>query len=430
MTNSRSLLFLDASYTLADIRERKLNHVLNVRPLNGYWDRVISGHPLDMRATTAGAEARFGRPQVETINKNHRFVRGRFGRFAFLSRISIVNAILALFGFCTALVRLARQERIDVVRAGDPLLCGIIGLGVARLVQAKFVVRIPANNDMIRASTGEPIHSRFTPWVEVEEWLEKLVISRADVIIAPSENYAEFAVSKGARRENIHLVRYGAMIDPKHQLPPGERPAPNVPGLAGRLSERPWMVHIGRLDKIKHIEDCFDVLEQLAAEGEARAGLLLIGDGPLRERLEARVAAAGLADRVIFLGNLSQDELFALLPYAAVVLSPLTGRALAEAAFAARPIVAYDLDWQGDLIRDGETGILVKARDTNAMAEGVRRLLNDAGFAREMGEAVRARAIALLSAEAALASERAAYDALWTRSVAQCHLRDPQGATR
>lgn len=411
MTSLRSLMFIDSSYTLSEIRERELGHVLNIRHLNGYWGRVISAHPLDMRATTAGAELRFGRPRVETIGKSHRFVRGRFGRFAALSGVPVLNALMALVGFWVALVLLARKERIDAVRAGDPLLCGILGLGVARLAQAKLIVRIPANNDMIRASTGEPVQPRFTRSIAVEEWLERLVISRADVIIAPSSNYADFAVSKGARRESVHLVRYGAMIDPKHLLPPGERPAPEVPELADRLSERPWMFHIGRLDKVKHIEDCFDVLEHLAAEG-ADAGLMLIGDGPLREKLEARVAEAGLTNQVIFLGNLSQEDLFALLPSAAVVLSPLTGRALAEAAFAACPVVAYDLDWQGDLVRDGETGILVKARDTGAMAEGVQRLLNDADLARKMGEAVRARAIALLSPESAYASERAAYDTL------------------
>ncbi|MFD2498832.1 glycosyltransferase family 4 protein [Rhizorhabdus histidinilytica] len=201
------------------------------------------------------------------------------------------------------------------------------------------------------------------------------------------------------------------MVDPKHQSPPLERPAIGDAALVGRLGERPWMAHVGRLSAIKHVEDCFDVLDILAAQ-DVDAGLLLIGDGPLRETLEARVTAAGLDDRVIFLGNMSQDELLALLPHIAVVLSPLTGRALAEAAFAARPIVAYNLDWQGDLIRTNETGILVPARDTAAMASGAKRLLSDPGFAMAMGKAVRERAMDLLSPVVAYANELAAYQSL------------------
>lgn len=407
----RKLLYIDSSFSLSQIRERGLDHVLAIRMLEGFFDKVWSAHPIDTHPALSNDVPPAGKPLVEEVAPDHIFLRGRYGRFKSPGWFAPLNILLGLISFTWELARLARREDIDTIRAGDPVLCGIIGLCVARISRAKFVVRIPANNDMIRASTGEPIYTLFTRSMAVEQWLEKVVISRADVIIAPSHNYADFAVSKGARRENIHLVRYGAMIDPKHKLLPEDRPAPGFSRHSVRLFERPWMTHIGRLVKLKHVEDCFDVLEQLATEG-MDVGLMLIGDGPLREKLEARVAAAGLGDRVVFLGNLAQDELLALLPHAAVVLSPLTGRALAEAAFAACPIVAYDLDWQGELIREGETGILVSPRDSAAMAAGARRMLVDADFAKAMGQAARVRAMALLSPEVAHASERAAYNVL------------------
>jgi glycosyltransferase involved in cell wall biosynthesis len=325
--------------------------------------------------------------------------------------VPFLNSLLALLDFWFALIRLVRKNKVDAVRSGDPLLCGLIGLVVSRLAGVAFVLRIPANNDMIRESTGKPMQSRFTRSITIEKWIERVVISRADVIISPSDNYADFAVSKGADRAKIHIVPYGGMLDPDHRLPPQDRPALQKTQLAKRLLERKWMVHIGRLSEIKHIEDCFDVLETLSAQ-DMDTGLLLIGDGPLRGALEARAKVAGLGDRVMFLGNLPQDELIALLPYASVVLSPLTGRALAEAAFAARPIVAYELDWQGDLIRNEETGLLVPARDTAAMAAGAQRLLGDPEFAAAMGDAVRERAMALFSPEVAYANELAAYKTL------------------
>lgn len=407
-------MFIDSSYTLAEIRARGMTHVLSIRHLGEYWSQVVSAHPLDMRDTAEDTDPRFGQTLVETIDPNHRFVRGRFGRFKALSRISILNAILALVDFTRTLVRLTRIEKIDAVRAGDPLLCGTIGLVVSWFTGTGLVIRIPANNDLIRASTGKPIQARFTRTIAIEEWLERAVISRAVAIIAPSENYADFAVSKGALREKIFLVRYGGMVDPAHQMPPAERPPLKDPMLASRLSERPWIFHIGRLSEIKRIEDCFDVFETLVQQG-LDAGLLLVGDGPLRGALEARVANAGLADRVLFLGNLSQPELIALLPHAAVVLSPLTGRALAEAAFAARPVVAYDLDWQRDLVRTDETGILVCESDTEAMAAGARRFLEDQDFAEKMGTAIRDRAMEILSPEVAHENERAAYQSLERR---------------
>lgn len=392
-----------------------MTHVLSIRHLGGYWDKVISAHPLDMRETDESNESPFGRTLIETIGPKHGFVRGRFGRLKALYRISILNAILALLDFTCKLVSLARDEKIDAVRAGDPLLCGAIGLIVSRFSGAGLIIRIPANNDLIRASTGKPTQARFTRTIAIEKWLEKVVISRADAIIAPSENYADFAVSKGALREKIFLVRYGSMVDPAHQVPPTERAPLQDLSLSARLAERPWMFHVGRLSEIKRVEDCFDVLEILAQQG-LDAGLLLVGDGPLRHPLETRVKNAGLTDRVLFVGNVSQPELIALLPYAAVVLSPLTGRALAEAAFAARPLVAYNLDWQRDLVRTNETGILVNENDTTAMAAGARRFLEDPEFSNRMGAAVRDLAIEMLSPEVAHKTEIAAYQSLERRN--------------
>lgn len=407
----RSLLYIDSSYTLTEIRERSLNHVLNIRHVKGYWERVISAHPLDMRAKTAETEFRFGPTKIEMLDDNHQFVRGRFGRFAALSKVPFLNSLLALLDFWLRLIRLIRKHKIDAVRAGDPLLCGLLGLGISRLFRTPLVVRIPANNDMIRSSTDKPIQARFTRSIFVEEWIERFVISRADVIISPSSNYADFAVSKGADRAKIHIVPYGGIVEPDHLLPPQDRPELRDFQLVDRLKERKWLAHIGRLSEIKHIEDCLSVLEELASQS-LDAGLLLIGDGPLRDKLKLRVKTAGLNDRVIFLGSVSQSELIALLPYVSVVLSPLTGRALAEAAFAARPIVAYDLDWQGDLIKNEETGLLVPARDVVAMAAGVRRLLGDPDFAAAVGDAVRKKAMVMLSPEAAYVSELTAYKAL------------------
>lgn len=386
-------------------------HLLNSRHLGEYWNQVVSAHPLDMRGPAEDVEHCFGKTLVEPINSKHSFVRGRFGRFKILSRLTIPNATLALLDFIRTLIRIARREKIDTVRAGDPLLCGAIGLIVSRLVGAGLVVRIPSHNDLIRDSIGKPIQARFTRTIAIEKWLERMVISRANAIIAPSQYYADFAVSKGASREKIYLVRWGNIIDPAHHVPPAERSQVKDSALSIRLSERQWMFHIGRLSKIKRIDDCFDVFEILAQQGHD-AGLLLIGDGPERGALERRVANAGLADRVLFLGNVSQPELITLLPHASVVLSPLTGRALAEAAFAARPVVAYDLDWQGDLVRTDETGILVGESDTLAMAAGARRFLEDQEFSERMGAAVRKRAMEILSPEIAYENECSAYQSL------------------
>ena len=80
-----------------------------------------------------------------------------------------------------------------------------------------------------------------------------------------------------------------------------------------------------------------------------------------------------------------------------------------ESALCAAPIVAYDLDWQGDLIRTGKTGELVPYREPVAMAEAVLRLLELPEYARSMGRGARDHALELLDPKRLNDHERAEY---------------------
>lgn len=407
----RKLLYIDSSYTLSQIRLRGLDHILRIRFLDGYFDRVWSAHPVDTHPAADPDIASVGAPAVERLGEDHVFVRGRYGRFRALARLPPLNAVLALGAFVRALITLVRHENITVVRAGDPLLCGLIGLIVARRTGARLVVRINGDHDMIRANTGVPIMPSLFRFGAIENWVERMVLSRADLIFAPSGNYGDFAVRKGAPPDRVSVIRYGNLIDTRHLSEPAERDDVDDAALRAVLQSRPWMVHIGRLHKIKRAEDCFEVLRILAAQG-SDVGLLLIGDGPLRETIAARAEADGLRERVRFLGNIEQGAIASILPLCTLALSPLTGRALAEVAFAALPIVAYDLDWQGEIVETDVTGVLVPTGDTAAMAEGAARLLANAALRQRLGAEARRRALDLLEPQKQTRREIDAYASL------------------
>jgi glycosyltransferase involved in cell wall biosynthesis len=109
---------------------------------------------------------------------------------------------------------------------------------------------------------------------------------------------------------------------------------------------------------------------------------------------------------------LPQDALAQLYASALVVISPHTGRALSEAALGGAAVVAYDIDWQGELIVDGETGLLVPHGDVQAMARGVLDLLADPALARRLGDRLRASALRMLDPAALNAHERSEYSKL------------------
>ena len=103
-----------------------------------------------------------------------------------------------------------------------------------------------------------------------------------------------------------------------------------------------------------------------------------------------------VVDHIVFCGNQSQEWLARVIPRASVVLSPLTGRALAEAALGGVPIVAYDIDWHGELIETGITGELVPYLQHSLMADAVERFLKDEEYGKNAGTKVRERALKLM----------------------------------
>jgi glycosyltransferase involved in cell wall biosynthesis len=94
----------------------------------------------------------------------------------------------------------------------------------------------------------------------------------------------------------------------------------------------------------------------------------------------------------------------------------LTGRALSEAALGGAPIVAYDLDWQSDLVETDKTGELVPFRDVEALGSAVCKMLADKVYAKVMGQGARTRAREMLDPELLDAHERAEYAKLLARS--------------
>jgi glycosyltransferase involved in cell wall biosynthesis len=131
------------------------------------------------------------------------------------------------------------------------------------------------------------------------------------------------------------------------------------------------------------------LLDALATGGDEleRVQLDLVGSGPLERSLRAQVARLGLDHRVRFQGTRSEDEVARMLDAADVfVLASMvtpTGRmdgipvALMEALAAGLPVIASRLSGIPELIRDGETGLLVHPGDSADLARAFLRLLAD-----------------------------------------------------
>jgi glycosyltransferase involved in cell wall biosynthesis len=210
--------------------------------------------------------------------------------------------------------------------------------------------------------------------------LDRAFASLAHVHIAISRGLARYLEDvEGFDDESFEIVHYG--IDPN-----GE-PVPYA-------ADVPRLLCVGRLIPIKgHI-----VLLRAFAEARRQLPNLeleIAGRGPLEPALKALVRELGITDSVRFLGQVSPIQ--AAIERAAVVVVPSMGEGFGMAALEAmersRPVIAADVGGLGELVRDGETGLLVPAGEAEPLRDAILKLAGDLDLAREMGAAGRRRAL-------------------------------------
>ena len=183
-------------------------------------------------------------------------------------------------------------------------------------------------------------------------------------------------------------------------FPNAESEPPPLPSGAGLDAHVTTFLYLGRLSPEKGVSlllDAWRLVQQTPpspAPGSLR--LLLAGEGPEREALEARSADL---PGVTFLGAIPGERLPGLFAETTILVSPSItqetfGLAIVEAAAAGRPALVSDLGAQRTLVKDGTTGVLFPAGDAPALASAIRALAASPQRAAAMGQAARAAFLA------------------------------------
>lgn len=412
--SKKKLLVLDTSYSLEDIVKRGILSSVTCRDLEGYFEHVWTIHPFATIVTSPHWTPRFGKPMWHKIAPSHTFIEGKIGRFTWLKWIPPVNFLIGQFGLLFSLHRLVKKEKITIIRVSDMLYMGLFGWFLSRICKIPFIVRVGGNHDKVFETTGQPMQKRLFINRKVEKKVEHFVLSRADLVVGANLDNLNFALSNGARKEYSTIFRYGNLLYEGHFIEPGKRA--DVTSILNDfgLQSKAFLMYIGRLEKVKHPEHILKVLADTRTYGfDVKA--LLVGGGTLLTELKKMAGELGVKDHVVFAGNQNQEWLSRMIPNAAVVLSPHTGRALSEAALGLVPVVAYDIDWQREMIENEVTGLLVPYPDQLKMSQAVKRYLCDPDFAKHMAEALRLRAINMLDPQKLNRHEIETYESLIKR---------------
>lgn len=239
---------------------------------------------------------------------------------------------------------------------------------------------------------------------------------RAGMVTVCSADLAARAVALGADPARIATVPYGVDVE-RFRPDPRVRAARRATiGLSGAA---PLVVAAGRLVRKKGFEYAVDALSSLPD-----AVLAIAGEGTLDADLRARARAHGVAGRVKFLGNQTQDSVGELFASADVIVVPsikddggnVDGlpNTVLEALASGTPLVTTSAGGIGSVVEDGRTALVVPERDSAAMAAAIARLLGDPAAAGRIGSAGRA----LVETRFGWGATAARFDRAYTEALA------------
>lgn len=164
---------------------------------------------------------------------------------------------------------------------------------------------------------------------------------------------------------------------------------------------------------VKEQERLIDAFKTLVDEGH-RVRLVLVGEGPLRQRMEDQIRALGLGQRVRLHGSVADPPSIYGAFDLAVQTSSREGlpNALLEAAAAGLAIVATDAGGSAEIVLDGRTGMIVPVNDPAALTRALRLAVSDGGMRSRMGAAGREHVATTFGIERFVAEFARLYEAL------------------
>ncbi|HEY0583876.1 MAG TPA: glycosyltransferase, partial [Chloroflexota bacterium] len=274
------------------------------------------------------------------------------------------------------LVAILREGNFDIVHSHLFRADIYAGLAVARLRERRPLLVSTRHND-----------DRFflNPFVGIVHYV---VSARQDLIIAISDHIARFTVARGVRHPaRVRRVYHGIEPPLERAL---EREGQRIRRELGIDSDAFLVGNVGRLAPQKGQRHLIAAMP-LLLERVPGAHAIIAGGGDLEDYFRDLARELGVADRVHVLGP--RRDVPALMHAMDVFAMPSIwegfGLVLLEAMAAGRPIVASRVATIPEVVLDGQTGLLVPAGDSLALAEALAQLADQPALAARMGEAGR-----------------------------------------
>ena len=221
----------------------------------------------------------------------------------------------------------------------------------------------------------------------IEDVADIAVRRMTDAVVANSRAVADDALRRGeVRASKLRVIHNGVESIP----PPTTVERQRIRAGWGAGEADIVIGAVGNLRAVKGHEYLLPAFAAAAADDQ-RLRLVIVGEGPERPAIEAKVRERAIGDRVHLAGSvLDPQELYG--GFDMVVhpsLSEGLSNTLLEAASAGRPIIATSVGGTAEIIHDEQTGLLIAPADIAALSHTIVRLAANPGLRRRLGDTAR-----------------------------------------
>lgn len=275
-----------------------------------------------------------------------------------------------LFG-ALSMIRFCRGRKFDVFQAHWPFPHALFAWIGARLHGARLSLRF-YGTELVLAEKMSLVRSFIRAFMK-----------RADTVDAISTYTASRAREIYARE--VAIIPYGSHLEISVDA-----------GGPADPSKRREILFVGRLVERKGVEYLVRAMPLVRDRG-VDAHLTVAGSGHWEKVIRAAIEEVGAAELVTMAGRVSDEEKARLYKTCDVYVHPaivdprgdteMLGVVLIEAMAYARPLIASDVGGIPDVVKDGETGLLVPEKDPEKLAEAIVRVLSDPALAARLGQA-------------------------------------------
>ncbi len=266
------------------------------------------------------------------------------------------------------LTNLIKKHEIDIINAHFALPSAVPGIFVRKITKVPIVVTL-IGGDIYDPTKRKHLFRRFgfNPIV-------RFVLKHADTLTSISEDIKSRSIELGARKD-ITVIPYGVNTD---LFNPKKRNNTIIKKFGGKNSK--MILSVGRLIKRKGYQYLIRAIPKVLIDFP-NSIFAIVGEGPERHPLTKLIEKLKIDDRVLFLGNIPNTNLPELYASSDLFVLPSIHEGLGivylEAMASGVPIITTNSGGMRDLIIDKQTGILIKSRKSEEIANTIISLLND-----------------------------------------------------